>query len=374
MHIIDKLITEAREIIRVDRGEHVKPIFEEVERFLAEHKVPVRSTYESNNFWKYEAYPIHGFSNLATIIKDELLPNLEGVTLYNYVFRYIYRINLDRYSLAVFTNIFGTGQNSKYSFETFEGPGRLNKELTMQYVHPKYILEELLRKMYMPSNYENLGSLIEEKKSLLAEWNRLNPKVNFEAKMEEVDGSFKKDQTSLMNKVGKILVAADYDPSIPVYIGSAADIAKCEHIARDMFPELEVTRNASKSFFDPRTINHIFKNRGHILIKIWELLDHEIIPILPYNTTRMVAHISVVLKLALTEHITYDILDFREIANEKLKIFIFILQKEQDMLAKGIYVSTLNCKYIGRYYPVDKYITNMRASNAAKFSSNNNKK
>lgn len=372
MGLIDRLIGDAKEIIKADRGKRVKPTFEAVEKFLAEHRIPVKPTYEPNDFWKYEAYPMHGFSNLAVIIRDEFISNLdtqETITLYNYVYKYIYRIMMGRYPLATFTNIFGSGQNPKYQFATYEGPARLNKELTMLYIHPKYVLEELLREMYRISNYEHISSLSDRKKELLAEWMKLTPEVDFMTPMPKPEESFKKDQVRLIKKIEKKLISADYDPNIPVYIGSSQDIRECEQIARDMFPALEVSRNASKSFFDPRTINHIFKNGKHILIKVWELLDHEIIPIVP-QMKLMTAHISVILKLALTEHITYDILGFNEIAKEKLEIFTYVLQREKDLRSKNICISLLACKSIGVNYPVDKYIANMRASNAAKFSNN----
>lgn len=366
-HLMDKLIEESKAIIRADRGEKLEPVFVEIEKFLAENKIPVKHTYEPNNFWRYEAYPIYNFSNLAVMIKTELAARVPGINLYNYVFKYIFMINFGRYSVVSFTNIFGHSQNTRYTIATYEAPARLNKEITMMYLHPKYALEEVLRKMYMPSNQENLAMYLSKKKDLLAQWDTLNPDANLNQPIEPQEPVFRKDQLRLINKIEHLVAYANYDPNIPVYIGSASDILRCEEIARSIFPNLEVIKNPSKSFFDPRAANRVFKTNNFIVVKIWELLDHELIPIIPYGKKKK-AHISVLLRLALTEHITYEMLGFDDISKDKLEIFKSLLQKESQMITTKTYVNLMKCNYIGRNYPIDKYISNKRSEMSAKQS------
>lgn len=359
---IDILIDESKTIIRNDQELHMKDIFTELENFLVKYEIPVKHIFD--HYWKYDVYPIMRFNDIQNLIKEEIIPKYDKLEIYTYVYKYIFMLNFGQYTIATFTNIFGMNQNTKYTFMTYKAPARLNKNLEMTYVHPKYLLEDVYRKLYMPSNQENAVALNIKKLELMDKWKTLNPGVNFTAGKQH-EKSYGKNQLKLIKKIEQILVSADYDQKIPVYIGSAADIAECEKIASELFPNLEVTKNPSKSFFDPRTVNHIFKNGTHILIKVWELLDHEVIPILPYGK-RKKAHISVLLKLSLTEHVTYEILGYNDIAKEKLATFLVNIQNEEESIEKKLYVKILNCKFIGRNYPIDKYVSNLRASNFVK--------
>lgn len=361
MSRIDQLIAEARLIIKNDQEQHIKPIFLEAEQFLVDNKIPVKPYYE--NYWKYEAYPMFRFNQFTNVLKDDFLPKSEKLELFHYVYKHMYMLNYNNYSIVVFSNVFGTSENTEHKFRTYEEPARLNKDLMMTYIHPKYMLEEILRKMCSPS--ADLASLGEKKKELIEKWASLEPDAKLDEEVAMTEPAFVKSQYRMIKYLDKHMISASYDPSIPIYIGSSASIMEFEKYAKSEFLNLKVTKNSSKSFFDLRTNNYIFKNGGFILAKIWELTDHELIPVLPYGSKRK-AHISVLLRLALTENITYEILGFDNIATEKLTIFKSILTMERNLIQSKAYIEVSKCKYIGQYFPIEKYIAMMRSHNHAK--------
>jgi len=327
METINKLVEDARELVNIDRKKNIEKIFLEIEKFLSEHDIPVNSDYTDSSYWQYNAYPIIQFRNTSYDIKEKLLPKFEKLFIHFYIDNYIYKLNYNNYPIVNFFNVFWPYQNTKYTFATYKDKARVNKHLEMTYVHPKYLLEDLYYKLSLP-NWHDDKDLKSKKKQLMTQWKLLDTKLNFEQKIETPNQLFSKMQMMLINKINKRLLTCDYDPTVPIFIGSDDDIEFCKIEAKKLFPNVEIVENSSKSFFDPRVINFVFKVDNYILAKIWRLLDHEIIPKLPFD--KKIAHIMVLIRLCLTEHITYEILGINQISDEKFKLFLYLLQKKKN--------------------------------------------
>jgi hypothetical protein len=202
-------------------------------------------------------------------------------------------------------------------------------------------------------------------------WKRLNPDDAPVTSAEPIKLNFGKYQQQFIDKVGKLFVSAHYDETMPIFIGSKSAIEQAKIIISGSFKNIQVIENSSKSFFDPRTVNYMFKIDNMILGKVWQLLDHEVIPVLPFNKSK--SHIAVCIKLALTEHITYEILNFISVAQDKLKLFSKLISSEKSLKSRNMYTKLSECKFVGTYYPLDKYLSTLRTDELVeKFNKINN--
>lgn len=349
--VIAELVKESQTIIKEDREHNIKPAFIEAEQFLAKNKIPVNSDYDEIDFYKYYAYPITNFMNTANQLRSDVIELKSGFRLNYYIYKYIYQLQFDGYQIIVFTNIFWPHDNHKYSYLTYEAPARIDETINLQYIHPKYSLEEIYRRLYCPEFFKVLPELHIKKNKLTQSWRHLTPDNAPKDDAEIVKSHFGKNQTEFYNLVKDVVISAHYDPTVPIFIGTKSDIEKCKQL---MPKGITVIENSSKSFFDPRAINYLFKQDNMILGRIWQLLDQEVIPVIDRQ-----AHISVLIKLALTEHITYEILGFDKIATDKLALFSRLLSKEKSLKAKSLYTKITECDYIGTYYPLDKYLSTL---------------
>ena len=357
--IIASLIDDSQQIIREDRRKTIEIAFKLVEEFLSESKIPVNSDYDEINFYKYAAYPIMNFNKFAQTVKNEIVEGSTNFRLMYFINGYIYHLVHDGYQVITFTNIFWPHENHKYSYKTYEAPARLNSDIKMQYIHPKYSLEEIYRRLYCPEYFGDLDTLHVKKNQLTQFWRSLDgesaPGVG---QYSALQLNFGKYQKMFVDSVSKLFISVHYDGSVPTFIGNSTTIEQATTILKEKFTNLSVVKNSSKSFFDPRTINYMFKLDSMILGRVWQLLDQEVIPILPSDKSK--AHISVAIKLALTEHITYEILGIPNLPQDKLKLFSQLLASEKELKRKGIYTKVSECKFVGTYYPLDKYLSTLR--------------
>lgn len=366
--IIESLIKKSQEIIKDDRKQTIEIAFKVIEKFLSATKIPVNSDYDE--FYKYSAYPIMNFMEFAKTVKEKLVDDSANFRLMYFIYKYIYQVTYNDYQIVTFTNIFWPHDNHKYKYITYEAPARLNEDIMMQYIHPKYSLEEIYRRLYCPEYFGEIEELHVKKNQLTQFWKSLGGLPS--ADSGDIQLSFGKYQKMFINAVGKLFVSAHYDERMPIFIGSSTSIEQATTTLKRQFSNLSVIKNSSKSFFDPRTINYMFKIDNMILGKVWQLMDQEVIPILPFDKSK--AHISVSIKLALTEHITYEILGFEDIAKEKLKLFGKLLSSEKILKKKGTYTKVSQCKFIGSYYPLDKYLSTVRTDEIIEKINNYNNK
>lgn len=353
--IIAALIDDAQSIIKEDREKTIKPAFKFIERFLAEHEIAVNFDYDDATFYEYRAYPMMNFSRLQNAIKEYLVDGSDSLKFLPYIHRYIYKVVYGNYEVVRFINIFWPHENVKYKFLTYEAPARLDSSLTMRYIHPKYALEEIYRRMYCPENFEYLDEFHERKNELIQEWQKLNPDNAPSKDEEELKFNFNKLQDSFSIQFGKLMIPAYYDARCPIFISSRSQIERIREMAESRYEGLVVVVNSSKSFFDPRRNNYIFKKGDKIICKVWELLDYDVIPVVDGK-----AHIAVLLSLALTEHITYEILGYEELAKGKLTLFNRLIATEKRLKSTKLYTLLPNCKFKGKYYPLDKYLATAR--------------
>jgi hypothetical protein len=369
MSIIEDLVDQSQLIIKDDRKKNIEIVFSVLEEFLSSNDIPVNADYDEINFYQYHAYPMTNFTKFTEVIKSELVQTTSILNLSYFIYKYIYYVDCNNYHTVVFTNIFWPHENHKYSYKTYEAPARLNTSIKLKYIHPKYSLEEVYRRFYCPEYFNEVEELHIKKNQLMQMWKKLNPESITSA--DSIQLRFGKYQQLFVNKVEKLFISAHYDESMPIFIGSRSSIEQAKVCISESFKNVQVIENSSKSFFDPRTINYMFKIDNMILGKVWQLLDHEVIPVLPFNKSK--SHIAVCIKLALTEHITYEILGFDNIAQDKLKLFSKLISSEKSLKKRNMYTKLSECKFVGTYYPLDKYLSTLRTNELVeKFNKNNN--
>lgn len=358
--IISDLVEQSQLIIKDDRKQTIEIAFKVLEEFLSSTGTPVNSDYDEINFYQYNAYPINNFSKFTEIIKNELLTHTQLLKLTYFINRYIYSVDTGTYKTVVFTNIFWPHENNKYTYKTYEGPARLNNSITIKYIHPKYSLEEIYRRIYCPEYFDDANELHVKKNQLTQMWKNIDPDTAPVISDDTIQFQFGKMQQKFIDLVSKLFISAHYDERVPIFIGTKASIEQAKIILEKEFKNMQVVENSSKSFFDPRTVNYMFKIENMILGKVWKLLDHEVIPVLPFNKNK--CHIAVSIKIALTEHITYEILGFDQIAKDKLKLFSQLLSAEKSLKKRGMYTRLPECKFVGSYYPLDKFLSTTRTN------------
>lgn len=360
--ILNSLIESSQEIIKNDRKQTIEIVFKVIEEFLSIAKLPVNADYDEINFYQYSVYPIMEFVETMKIVKSNLAEGIVEFHLMQFIYNYITYLSYNNYRTIQFTNIFWPHNNKKFTFRTYEAPARLNQNIKMQYIHPKYSLEDVYAKIYCPEYFENADELHIRKNQLTQFWKKID---NFQIVEQEIKLHFGKYQNIFVDIVGKLFISSHYDGNVPTFIGSEATINQATTLLKAKFSNLTVVRNSSKSFFDPRTVNHMFKIDNMILGRVWQLLDQEVIPVLPFEKSK--SHIAVSIRLALTEHITYEILGFEQLAKDKLSLFSSLLSAEKSLKKRGMYTKITECKFIGLYYPIEKYISTMRTNEVVEY-------
>lgn len=377
------LIDDAQIIIKESRQDTIYKYALEVEKFLSRHNIPVNYYYEEKDFYTYNAYPITSFIDICNAFNVEVKTLIdETANCKPFIYNFIHNAFYKRYELYKMFNIFYPSSNQNFSFATFTAPARLNESINIIYVHPKYILEELLHQSCLIENIEKLDDIRNKIASVFADIERIDGKdllPNINMNDWKLFNNFSPTQINLLSVLSTLespIIRCYYDRQLPILITNDVGLSLIEKSLKSITANYERKDSTSKSFFDNRIKNVIFKIDGKQIVKVFPLLDYEIITI---NNDAIVnvrsgnmkhrinrdqmnrsdaifdCHSNVALRLAFNEYITYDIVGNSEVAKVKLMLFTYLYKKYgiRDMVITESNV-------VGTYYPFDIYIKELR--------------
>lgn len=413
MNHIEQLINDAQTLIKDKRESKIQNYALFIEDFLARYEIPVNPYYDKKDFFRFESFPITNFGHLLTDFNSNEAPKINSeLRMQIFIKNFIYNIYHDNYEILTMTNIFYPHVNNLFKFKTYKAPGRLNKDIMLTYVHPKYIYEEILHKISVLENYKDIDKLIEQGKFLLEEWDRVeNTKVGETLTVKElgtgfnfinmfakgifhkqnelqisIDYNFGQNQIAVLKQLFSLdikLIRCFYDPKLPILICNSADIPRIKEAIFSITPNSKVIFNDPKSFYDNRLKNVIFKIDDKPVLKLFPILNYEIIPIKKsslslisdaklrastFNIRKLVidCNINIAIRLAFNEYITYEIVGADIIAEEKLKLYKNLIDTH------GLKNYSLD-NYEGYYYPYLHYLKELRVISILKNKMKNKK-
>lgn len=384
MDKLKALIDEAQVVIKESRQDTIYKFVIEVEKFLVNHSIPVDYYYKEKDFYTYNAYPITNFIDVGNAYNAEVRPLIdENANCKPFIYNFIHNAYYKRFELFKMFNIFFPNYNQNFSFETFVAPARLNKSLNMVYVHPKYMLEEALHQACLIQNVGKLDDIRNNINNIIADWQRISgddtviPDINLNE--WKLFNNFDPTQVNLLSVLSTLnapIIRCFYDRQLPIIITNRVGLSLIESSIKGITTNYERKDSTSKSFFDNRIINVIFRVNGKQIVKVFPLLDYEIVTINDdaisnvksasmkhrinrdqMNRTDIIfdCHTNIALRLAFNEYITYDIVGNKEVAKVKLMLFAH-LYKKYGVLDLNITESNS----IGIYYPFEMYIKELQ--------------
>lgn len=371
---IEQLIDDAQILIKDQRKDELFHKALEIEKFINLNSLPIDSEYEEKDYYTFNIYPIMNFLDITKDynynFREKILNEEEKNLLANndlshrkgkcipQIYNFVHVIFYEQYKLAEFKNIFYPHNNHKFVFDTYQGPGRFDKNIQLTYIHPKYQLEEMFHRLYSPEYYnenisEKINYFIDKWKSIDEEYtsNEVTEyrKINL--------NNFSLEQKKILEIINDKVIKCFYDTSVPIVITSSRNLNFIEENIKNLSHNYQRLTNSSKAFFDNRAENIIFKINGKTVLKVFPLLDYELIPCLPWDNNK--CHIDVMIRLSLNEFITYQILGINEIARIKLKIYMN-LKFLRDKLGDKI-TDIKECKFKGKYYPYHIYLSEQKS-------------
>ena len=384
---LNLIIDKAQEIIRQSRQETIYPSALVIEKFLSDSKIPVNPYYDEKDFYTYNAYPIIGFIEVINYYNETIKPLVENSakskTLNEntalckpFIYNFIHNVYWGKFELVKFFNIFYPNHNHKFMFDTYQAEARLNKQLSMIYIHPKYLIEEILHKLCLLEYMDKFSELVERKNELMKKWEELDGKIPESIIIDST--AFNSTQSNILSTISTInapIVKCFYDRNIPIIITNSLGIDLIERVIKSTTANYERRENSAKSFFDNRIRNTIFRIQDKQIVKVFPLLDYEVVPLIReftaarsakarYSDTRNViksgelfmdCHPNIAIRLAFNEYITYNIVGAADIAETKLRLYLGLIEKF------GIKQIDLNERMVtGVYYPFEMYIKEMR--------------
>lgn len=401
---LKSLIEDAQVIIKESRQDTIYKYVAEVEKFLARYKVPVNYYYEEKDFYTYNAYPIINFIDICNAYTATVKPqinnicpeldaeNCENTQCKPFVYNFIHNSYFKRFELVKFFNLFFPNYNQKFTFETFESPARIDKSLNMIYVHPKYILEEVLHQTCLVENADRIDELRDKISNILADIKRIDGKDLIpNSSNSNIFNNFNSTQVNLLSIITSLdapIIRCFYDRQLPILITNSLGLSLIERTFKSTTANYERKDSTSKSFFDNRIDNVIFKIDGKQIVKVFPLLNYEIVPIEnrsitniksanmrhKMNKTQMNSdksifdcHTNIAIRLAFNEYITYDIVGNPEISQIKLLLFASLYNKYG---IRDLDVS--ESRVIGTYYPFEMYIKELRVASIKKAAKRQN--
>jgi hypothetical protein len=401
---LNALIEEAQVIIKESRQNTVYKYMAEVEKFLAKSKIPVNYYYDEKDFYTYNAYPIINFIDLcnaynavvkpqiASICSESDLIYCENVQCKPFVYNFIHNSYFKRFELVKFFNLFFPNYNQKFTFETFESPARIDKSINIIYVHPKYILEEVLHQTCLIENADKMDELRDRIANILADIKRIDGKDLIpDSSNPNIFNNFNSTQVNLLSVISSLdvpIVRCFYDRQLPILITNDLGLSLIEYAFKGITANYERKDSTSKSFFDNRVDNVIFKIDGKQIVKVFPLLDYEIVPIKDDSISNIRSanmrhrmnkdqmnkdksifdcHTNIALRLAFNEYITYDIVGNQDISRVKLSLFASLYNKYG---VRDMKVSESNV--VGTYYPFEMYIKELRVMSIKKAAKRQN--
>ncbi|MAR56865.1 MAG: hypothetical protein CMM93_06755 [Rickettsiales bacterium] len=374
----DQLVSQAELKIKNDLRKELLNMMLEIEAFLQKYKVPIQEFYNDTTYYTFTACPHKGFPEFANIIRNELVPSLESKykkDVFSYrpqVWGYIMVLKYGNHTLLKLMNIFYPTGNHIYSLPTYEGDSRFAaktrytnrasvrahkvnkpepefsiKSRKILYLHPKFMLEELIFRMYSPAHFDEQNETREIIDDMINHWK----KIDYTDNVLKPNKKFLSSGRELFNKIKDIAYEANNDFATFTCIARKKDKAE---IAK-RFQNYKLMFNSPKSLFDSRLSNMIVKSNNRPVLKIWFLLDYELIPLVDKK-----AHIYLLLRLIVVDSIIYDIMDVKKIIEMKMGLFNYYLNLLQQMKKEKRVKPIDQCEFVGTNYPNDVYLSDLR--------------
>jgi len=396
MEHIENLIDDAKLVIKKSRQDKLLEISKFIESYLTKLNIPIKETFKEETYYIIIGYPYINYLDRARKLNLLILDISEnfGIPLdslkQNYtIYNYITEVKYDQFLLLQLRNPFYPKENKIYTLDTYRSLSRFksnifkatkhmndlfdldprmtnvnkiqDKEDSVVYIHPKYYLENLHKLLYDPA-YEDKESVLTEINVCWKRWieidNSFNRKFNI-----KTDQKLKNMGYAMAYKISDYILLSDYDDSAIICIADYDKKDEIVDILKQDFDISDVVINSAKSLYDPRLVNLVIKVRGNIVMKIWLLLNYELIPYTDGKLKK--AHPYVSLRLVLSEYLTYDILDINMVANVKLQKYKDLLIETKKLKDENKLPALNKCKYAGIYYPNDQYLNVLRIRDIA---------
>lgn len=363
---ISELISDARVVIRKDLYDKLFKLSTYLEDYMVVNKIPIDPTYTEDTYYTLECYPQTNYRDFYNNLKNKVAPEMEskfgitGLLVKFDVENYRSGMYYGPHTLLTFYNVYYPKNNTKYSFDTYkdlsrydpndntntmvkyivEFTGGSEKRQMVDYIHPKYILEQTLRLSYSPIDDVDIDSEINA-------WKGISSgdfdKIIYPGKVES--------NIVIPEQIKKLIQFIHIDNNLTGLI-STHDTT---HIVDTLIQSNSGSKsydNSAKTFYDPRLTNVIIKDKeGNVLIKLWNILDYELIPVIKYNKK---VHINVLLRISLAEYISYNMVG-SNIAGIKLGLFMGLLEKRRKLIDKKILADITKCEFIGTNRNLDDY-------------------
>jgi hypothetical protein len=367
MQMLASVIASAQTVIKENRNIAIKASAEKMENFLADNNLPIDPFFEEKEYFCFNVYPIINFMDVVNtynkLIREQILTDEDKKLLHSkqldnkeaycnpFIYNFIHNVYYKKFQLLSFRNIFYPHNNNKFIFETYKAKGRLIECDNVSYIHPKYRLEEEFHKRYsidLPENYVD---------KLITEWAKIDNEyesVQVQKYKKIIAGKYSKLQNKILRQISEHTLECFYDQSIPTVLTDFIGLDFIKHIFKTGFNGSECVENSSKSFFDNRADNFIFKVDKKVVVKVFPILDYELIPCLQKNRRKV--HIDVAIRLAFNEYITYKILGFNELAASKLR-------QHKNLCLRRTQLKLLpleKYRFTGKYFPYDMYLKEMK--------------
>lgn len=377
---IEKIIVDAQIVIRESRQNTIYKYALMIERFLATHNIPVNPEYDEKDFYTYNAYPVTSFIDVTNAYNNSLRQDIssesgEDAHCKPFIYNFIHNIYLGKFELAKFFNIFYPNSNHKFTFDTYQDNARLNKQIQMTYVHPKYIIEEILHKLCLLEYVDDHDKLIQSKDRLMEKWISLDHLPNT---IINTSTQFDPMQVNILSTLSTLdvpLIKCFYDRNLPILITNSLGIDLIERSIKAITANYERKDNSAKSFFDNRIRNVIFRIDNKQILKVFPLLDYEVVPLsrefIPISSAKnrhshtkkimnrgdivMECHPNIAIRLAFNEYITYNIVGAEDVARVKLAICLGLISR-YNITKIDIHKDSVE----GVYYPFEMYIKELR--------------
>jgi hypothetical protein len=371
---MEDLIRDAQVIIRESRQNTIMGPAMILEKFLADYSIPVNPDYEEKDFYTYNVYPIINFIDVINMYNENVKEKIDGSACKPFIYNFIHNIYLGKFELAKFFNIFYPNNNHKFSFDTYTAPARLDKQLKMVYIHPKYLIEEILHKLCLLEYVDDHEDLIAKLDIKFLEWRSMDKLPN----ERSVSNNFNSTQINILSIISTLdapIIRCFYDQYLPIIITDSVGLELIERTIKSTTAAYERRDNSSKSFFDNRIRNTIFRVGDKQVVKVFPLLDYEVVPLITdfannknakvkhydtktsmtENKISMDCHPNVAIRLAFNEYITYNIVNADDIATSKLSLCLGLMKHY------NITPIEINERLVaGVYHPFDLYIKEER--------------
>lgn len=221
---------------------------------------------------------------------------------------------------------------------------------------------------------------------LIQQWSELlgNDPLNRESTWNHFN-QFDPLQITILSAISTLdapIIRCFYDRHLPVIVTNEVGVSLIEHVISSSTANYTRKDSSAKSFFDNRIRNTIFRIGDKQIVKVFPLLDYEVVPLaesaiinIPsakrrHQTTNhqmkerdviMDCNSNIALRLVFNEYITYDIVGAGDVADIKLQIFSYLYRHY------GINrLSFTEKSVVGTYYPFEYYIKELRVKSIKK--------